>query len=151
MTNTCDECCVGKLEGGRVEVGIENPVVNVKQPVRPPPAALSDPERDVPNAVSHRVARKKCRALNASILLPAESMSVHRTTASMNQAARTCTVLFLSRGINRRQKLVRGHPKNSAESVTWCANAHHEITHILPYAVAPVTLLATPQNLQFSL
>ena len=60
MTHTCDEICFGKQEGGRVEVGIESPVVYGKQPVRLPPAARGEFGKDVPYyAVSHRVARKE--------------------------------------------------------------------------------------------
>ena len=94
MTHTCDERCVGKQEGGRVEVGIESPVVHGKQPVRPLPAARGELEKDVPYAVSHRVARKEKMALKASVPVRVESMSVHGTTASVNPAARTCTGLF---------------------------------------------------------
>ena len=67
---------------------IESPVVHGKQPVRPPSAAHGELEKAVPYAVSYRVARKEYMALNASVLVRAESMSVHGTTASANQTAR---------------------------------------------------------------
>ena len=88
MTHTCDDSCVGKQEGGRGEVGSESPVVHGNQPVCPPPAARSELEKDVPHAVSYRVARKEYMALNKSVLVRAKSISVHGTTASTNQAAR---------------------------------------------------------------
>ena len=69
-------------------MGIESSVVHGKQPVRPPPAGRGELEKDVPYAVSYRVARKEYMALNASVLVRAESMSVHGTTASANQTAR---------------------------------------------------------------
>ena len=55
---------------------IESPVVHGKQPVRPPSAAHGELEKAVPYAVSYRVARKEYMALNASILVRTESMSV---------------------------------------------------------------------------
>ena len=92
-------------------MGIESSVVHGKQPVRPPPAGRGELEKDVPYAVRYRVARKEYVALNASVLVRAENMSVRRTTASVNQAARTWTVLFYQGGTNRLQNLVGGHPK----------------------------------------
>ena len=59
MTHTCVERCVGKQEGGRVEVGIESPVVRAKQRVHPPPAARGELEKVVPYAVSYRVRSAK--------------------------------------------------------------------------------------------
>ena len=56
--------------------------------MRPPPAAHDELEKAVAYAVSYRVARKEYMALNVSVLVRAESMSVHGTTASANQAAR---------------------------------------------------------------
>ena len=88
MTHTCVERCVGKQEGERVEVDTESPVVHGKQPVLPPPDVRGKLEKAVPYAVSYRVARKEYMALNASVLVRAESMSVHGTTGSANQAAR---------------------------------------------------------------
>ena len=58
-------------------MGIGRPVVQGKQPVRPPPASRGELEKDVPHAVSYRVARKEYVALNASVLVRAESMGVH--------------------------------------------------------------------------
>ena len=69
-------------------MGIESPVVHGKQPVRPPPAARGELEKDSPYTVSYRVARKKKNTLNARVPVRAESMSVHGTTASANQTAR---------------------------------------------------------------
>ena len=78
MTHTCVERCVGKQEGGRVEADIESTVVHGKQPVRPPPAAHGELGKAIPYAVpvSYRVARNEYMALNASILVRTESMSV---------------------------------------------------------------------------
>ena len=72
-------------------MGIESPFVQGNQPMRPPPAARGELEKDVPYAVSYRVGGKEYVSLNASILVRAESMRVHGTTSSVNQAARTCT------------------------------------------------------------
>ena len=88
---TCVERCTGKQEGGRVEVGIEIPVVHGKHPVRPPPAARGELEKAVPYAyaVSRRATRREYMALNARVLVRAESMSIYVTTTSVDQAART--------------------------------------------------------------
>ena len=141
MTHTCDDSCVGKQEGGRGEVGSESPVVHDNQPVCPPPAARSELEKDVPHAVSYRVARKEHVALYASVLVRAESLSVHGTTSSVNQAAHTCAGLIHQGGINRLQNLVGGHPKNPAERLLWCERTPRS-TDIRPQVVAPVTLKA---------
>ena len=106
-------------------MGIESSVVHGKQPVRPPPAGRGELEKDVPYAVRYRVARKEYVALNASVLVRAESTSVHGTTSLVNQSARTCTGLFCQGGINRLQHLVGGSPKKPAENL-WFVNAHHQ-------------------------
>ena len=109
--------------------------------MRPPPAARGELEKDVPYAVSHRVARKEKMALKASVPVRVESMSVHGTTASVNPAARTCTGLFYQGGINRLQNVGGGHPKNRSEFFSWCVNAPNE-AQIPVLTVAPATLLA---------
>ena len=111
VSHTCVERCVRQPEGGGVEVGIEIPVVGDNQPVRPPPAARGELEKEVPHAVSNRAAHKEIITLIASVLVRAESKSVHGATASVNQAAGTCTVLFSQRGTIRLQTLDGGHPK----------------------------------------
>ena len=78
MTHTCNGRSVGKQEGGRVEVGVGSPLAHGKQPVRPPPDALGELEKDVPYAVSYRVAGKEYVALNASVLVRAEGMGVQK-------------------------------------------------------------------------
>ena len=79
-------------------MGIEIPVVHGKQPVRPVPAARGELEKAVSYAVSNRAARKEYMALDASVLARAEGMSIHGTTASVNQAELTCTVLLYRGG-----------------------------------------------------
>ena len=81
-------------------------------------------------------------ALNASVLLRAENTSVHRTTASVNQAARTCTVVFYQGGINRLQNLrSRWPPQKPWRKVVVVFQRTPRSTGILSCAVAPVTLL----------
>ena len=92
-------------------MGIERPVIHGKQPVRLPPAARGELKKAAPYAASHRVARKEYMAFYASVFVRAENMSVHGTTASVNQATRTCTPLFYKGGINRLQNLVGGPSK----------------------------------------
>lgn len=136
----CNELCVGKEERGRVEVVIESPGVHGKQPARPPPAARGELDKDVSYAVSYGVARKENMALNGSVLVRADRMSVHGTRASVNQAARTCTVFFI------KEKYIVSESSSCAPPKTlqkvWCGvNAQPPTTDILRYAVAPVTLI----------
>ena len=55
VMHTFVERCVEKLEGGRVELDIENPVIHGKQPVRPPPAARGELEKAVPCTASYHI------------------------------------------------------------------------------------------------
>ena len=53
---------------------------------RPPLAGCGELEKGVSYAVLYRVARNEYKALNASVLVGAQSISVHGTTASTNEA-----------------------------------------------------------------
>ena len=79
--------------------------------VRPPPAARVELEKGVPYAVSYRLARK------GHVAVREESMSVHGTTASVNQAARTCRGLFPQGGINRLQNFFRWPPQKPCRKI----------------------------------
>ena len=110
VSHTCVERCVRQPEGGGVEVGIEIPVVGDNQPVRPPPAARGELEKEVPHAVSNRAAHKEITTLIASVLVRAESMCVYVIPESVNQATPTCTV-FCQEGNKSPPKASRWPPQ----------------------------------------
>ena len=78
-------------------------------------------------------------------------MSVHGTTASVNQEGRTCTVLFYQGGISRLQTLDGGTPKTIQKHFVVVCQRTPRSTDILPYAVATVYLPATVLIFYFSL
>ena len=120
VSHTCVERCVRQPEGGGVEVGIEIPVVGDNQPVRPPPAARGELEKEVPHAVSNRAAHKEIITLIASVLVRAESMSVYVIPESMNQATRTCIVIYCKEGNKSPPKASRWPPQKNNRFFVVC-------------------------------